>query len=49
MKELKETHKTHNIQPQHEHDGTRVSGSFSTWATAAGVRRRVSDCDDEAQ
>ena len=31
MLELKDTkkHKTHNIQPQHEHGGTRVSGSFS--------------------
>ena len=47
MIELKETQKTHNIQPQHGHNGTRVSGSFSNLSdsggrTAArlGLRRR---------
>jgi len=47
MIELKETHKTHNIQPQHGHDGTRDSRSFSKLSdsggrTAArlGLRRR---------
>ena len=43
--ELKDTrkHKIHNIQPQHEHGGTRVSGSFSSVSsgTYSGTSERV--------
>ena len=37
--ELKDTkkHKTHNIQPQHENGGTRVSGSFSNLSVGSGT------------
>ena len=37
--------KTHNIQPQHAHGGTRVSGSFSNWSVSgdsySGTSERV--------
>ena len=44
--ELKETkkHKTHNIQPQHEHGGTRVSGSFSNLSVSSGTNSDTSEC-----
>ena len=35
-------HKSHNIQPQHEDGGTRVSGSFSNLSVSSGgVQRHV--------
>ena len=39
MIELKETHNTHNIQPQHGHDGTSDSGSFSNLSDSGGGGR----------
>ena len=36
LKEIKK-HKAHNIQPQHEHGGTRVSGSFSNLSVSSGT------------
>ena len=43
--ELKDTkkHKTHNIQPQHEHGGTRVSGSSSNLSVSSGTSSDTSE------
>ena len=43
--ELKDTkkHKTHNIQAQHEHGDTRVSGSFSNLSVSSGMYSGTSE------